>query len=105
MRDSEFCFWLNGFIELGDGKPPSEAQWNMIKEHLALCFVKVTGNKSTPLKFEKECDEMKAQPTYCAGFPPSFYAQPLETPHSKFNELTQKWETIVPPAPGPMASC
>ena len=41
MTTTEFCYWLNGHIELG-GERPSEAQWNIIKEHLGLVFKKVT---------------------------------------------------------------
>jgi hypothetical protein len=41
MTDKEFCYWLQGFVELG-GEPPTKEQWASIKEHLALVFTKVT---------------------------------------------------------------
>lgn len=41
MSPQRFCDWLQGFAELG-GSPPSIGQWNMIKEHLALVYNKVT---------------------------------------------------------------
>lgn len=43
MNAQEFAYWLNGFVEMGGNeKPPTEAQWKMICEHLALVFNKVT---------------------------------------------------------------
>ena len=41
MDANSFAMWLNGYVELG-GERPSEAQWQMIKEHLSLVFKKVT---------------------------------------------------------------
>jgi hypothetical protein len=41
MSPESFTFWLQGFVELG-GKKPNDQQWQMIKEHLALVFKKVT---------------------------------------------------------------
>ena len=45
MTTTEFCYWLNGYIEFG-GERPSESQWEMVKEHLLLVFKKETN----PLK-------------------------------------------------------
>lgn len=36
-----FAYWLQGYVEMG-GQCPTEYQWKMIKEHLALVFNKVT---------------------------------------------------------------
>lgn len=41
MTPQDFCYWLQGFSEL-NGSHPSPDQWNLIKEHLALTFKKVT---------------------------------------------------------------
>lgn len=41
MTAQEFCYWLQGYAELG-GERPTEAQWAQIKEHLKLVFTKVT---------------------------------------------------------------
>lgn len=47
MTAQEFAYWLNGFVELGGNElPPTEPQWKMICEHLALVFDK----KTAPLK-------------------------------------------------------
>ena len=42
MTPKEFAYWLQGFVELEQGKPPTAAQWTSIKEHLATVFTKVT---------------------------------------------------------------
>lgn len=41
MTAQEFCYWLQGFCELG-GTPPTPEQWRSIRDHLALVFNKVT---------------------------------------------------------------
>ena len=41
MTPQEFCYWLQGFAELG-GDAPTAEQWSAIKDHLQLTFVKVT---------------------------------------------------------------
>lgn len=42
MNERDFCYWLNGFVELTQGQTPNPAQWKSIKEHLDLVFKKVT---------------------------------------------------------------
>jgi hypothetical protein len=44
----QFAYWLNGFVELESGKPPTDAQWQAVKEHLATVFRKVTPPVSVP---------------------------------------------------------
>lgn len=41
MNAQEFAYWLQGFVEL-HGEMPTPEQWQSIKEHLAMVFVKVT---------------------------------------------------------------
>lgn len=41
MTERDFCFWLQGFVELNGSEPTSE-QWQAIKDHLKTVFVKVT---------------------------------------------------------------
>lgn len=31
-------YWVQGFVEVSGGAPPTAEQWNVIKEHLNLCF-------------------------------------------------------------------
>ena len=42
MTHEQFTYWLQGFIELNDGKMPSEVQWAAITQHLATVFNKIT---------------------------------------------------------------
>ena len=42
MTERDFCFWLQGFLELTPGLSPSIEQTQAIREHLALVFQKVT---------------------------------------------------------------
>lgn len=44
MTSDNFCYWLQGYLELTNSKTLSEGQVNMIKEHLSLVFNKVTSN-------------------------------------------------------------
>jgi hypothetical protein len=41
MTPEQFCYWLQGFVEL-NGRLPNEAEWQSIKDHLAVVFRKVT---------------------------------------------------------------
>lgn len=44
MTSEQFCYWLQGFSELRDkpGDSPTAEQWELIREHLAPVFNKVT---------------------------------------------------------------
>lgn len=44
MNSTEFTYWLQGFFELTDAKSLDEKQVAIIKEHLQLCFKKVTND-------------------------------------------------------------
>lgn len=41
MTPEQFVYWLQGFAEV-HGVAPSEAEWTIIKDHLALVFRKET---------------------------------------------------------------
>jgi hypothetical protein len=38
MRPEEFCYWLQGFLEMSDPKTMDEKQVDLMKRHLALVF-------------------------------------------------------------------
>jgi len=42
MTPENFCYWLQGRVELGVEGPPSTEEWKMIVKHLQLTFTKVT---------------------------------------------------------------
>lgn len=41
MTPEQFCYWLQGFVELNGG-PPTEYQWKSIVDHIKLVFDKRT---------------------------------------------------------------
>jgi len=45
MESLNFCYWLRGFLELGEPKKLNEEQIKCINEHLDLVLVKKTGLK------------------------------------------------------------
>ena len=49
MTAEQFTYWLQGFVELSDGTPPTKDQWSRIEEHLQLVFTKVTGPSKLPV--------------------------------------------------------
>jgi hypothetical protein len=42
MTPEQFAYWLQGFVELTQGKTPNPAQWKSIQDHLGTVFKKVT---------------------------------------------------------------
>lgn len=48
MTPEQFAFWLNGFVELNKGAPPTPEQWTSITEHLGTVFTKVTPPVGAP---------------------------------------------------------
>lgn len=43
MTPEQFCYWMQGFVELSGNFPPTLEQWKSIGEHLQQVF-----NKKTP---------------------------------------------------------
>lgn len=46
MRPENFVYWLQGYVELSGEHPPTEQQWQQIKDHLKLVFDKKTPDYS-----------------------------------------------------------
>lgn len=78
MDASQFTMWLQGFAELS-AEPPTKEQWQSIREHLQLVFVKVTPEVKAPAKpidnnkaindfFER--NRQKPLGDYCIPAPP-----------------------------------
>lgn len=62
MTPEQFAFWLQGYVELTGGTPPTQEQWDSIVEHLGLLFNKVT----KPVAKKEQAKEIlieKAAPT------------------------------------------
>jgi hypothetical protein len=50
MMDAiQFSYWLNGFVELNPNAMPTQTQWQIIKDHLALVHQKVTPYRAPPV--------------------------------------------------------
>lgn len=49
MNPLDFCYWLQGLLEISNPKSLHESQINIIKNHLSLVFNPVTSNWSNPL--------------------------------------------------------
>lgn len=47
MEQRDFIYWLQGFAELNK-QAPTQEQWDSIREHLQLCFNKVTNSHILP---------------------------------------------------------
>lgn len=48
MTPEHFAYWLQGFVELNKGAPPTPEQWKSITEHLSAVFTKVTPPVGAP---------------------------------------------------------
>ena len=46
MDTNTFAWWLHGFFEISESNTLSEKQVQVIKDHLDLCFSKVTPDRS-----------------------------------------------------------
>lgn len=57
MEPQQFLYWLQGFVELSEGKMPTPAQWKSICEHLNTVFHKVT----PPVGEQKKTETKKAK--------------------------------------------
>ncbi len=47
MTPEQFCYWLQGFMELNDGAQPTPKQIKAIQDHLQTVFKKVTPSYTT----------------------------------------------------------
>lgn len=45
MEAKDFCYWLQGYLELSNANSLTEEQIKQIKEHLNLVFTKVTSSQ------------------------------------------------------------
>lgn len=67
MNADQFAWWLQGFAELS-ATPPTQEQWDSIREHLGLVFNKVT----QPLPPEKaKQEQVKKLEDFFQKIPPT----------------------------------
>lgn len=58
MTTENFCYWLQGILELGNINKLNESQTKMIKDHLALVFSNKTGMQFPKLDRAKDLDDI-----------------------------------------------
>lgn len=60
MNYEQFAMWLQGFFEISSAKTLNEKQTQIIKDHLALLFQKVTPDREKTTSFNKDTwEELK----------------------------------------------
>lgn len=53
MKPVEFCYWLQGLIEVGRINSLDKEQVGIIKKHLDTVFTNVTNENNVTIKYEK----------------------------------------------------
>ena len=74
MNNDQFTYWLQGFVEMNGGKEPTKQQWQMIKDHLKLCF-----NKVTPTYPSNPLDNYRQIGPYKTFEVPPWFSPPVVT--------------------------
>lgn len=82
MTPQDFCYWLQGFIEIAEPKTISEKQLEEIKNHLRLVFNKVSDRQLVPNSLEVP---------FCSKFPIS---HGINNPPK--NEILVEYNNIPP---------
>ncbi len=73
MSSQDFCYWLQGWLEIQNPKTINEIQTQEIKNHLALVFIKLTPVVTAPNQW----------PTLPSQFPQTYCNSQA---NSSFNE-------------------
>jgi len=68
MKATEFCYWLQGYFELDDAAGPgtrlSEAQVEVIKNHLALVFTHDIDPQAGPPAVQQKLNSLHGKEQY-----------------------------------------
>ena len=70
MTEREFCYWLQGLFEIGGVTSLDEQQTQIVKDHLALVFKKVTPDR-------KPMDTPKTPAVPMPGLPYEMLREPI----------------------------
>lgn len=83
MTPIEFCYWLQGALELGGNKSFSEEQVKVLNDHLNLVFKKVTSTPKTGPVFSGPAtmplDGIRTTPWVGPYLPPMTNTLPCDT--------------------------
>ena len=82
MTPEQFCYWLQGFIELAgdDLKKLDEKRIQIIKDHLDLVFNKVTPDRSKRVITEEKKKDKGLEDLIKAMKEPKVYCDPYTMP-------------------------
>lgn len=70
MTSENFCYWLQGYLEIEDPSNINEGKLQIIKDHLSLVFTKVTPAKSSQFSyFETDYELLDTKFTGCSSKP------------------------------------
>lgn len=85
MTPEQFAYWMQGFVELqNSNEPPTEEQWQIIKDHLQLVFKKVTPQRNCSVSNETYCG-LNINPNLLSYTPDGYYNKHIDLsiiPHS-----------------------
>jgi hypothetical protein len=79
MTSRDFCYWLQGYIEIGDVFP-DQKQWLRIKNHLALVFKHEIDPSMGSAAHQQKLNEIHNKPDKIPGYDGPSYdeaGQPL----------------------------
>lgn len=62
MTSRDFCYWLQGYIEIGGGSPLTEFQMNVVKRHLDMVFEHEIDPSHGPAEHQAKLSAMHAGP-------------------------------------------
>ncbi len=65
MESIEFTYWLQGFLELSETKTLDERQLQIVRDHLALVFTKVTPDRAIHVPKPKEKSQTPSRKPKC----------------------------------------
>jgi len=94
MTPENFAYWLQGYFELTDDRLSlTNTQVDIIKDHLALVFTKVTPDRSEDLSKEAKdyLDEVMDEEVHTQNINDEGKID-LEFPLEKWKKLIEEWE-------------
>ena len=67
MTPQEFCYWLQGFLEVSGAKTISAEQVTVVRKHLDLVFTNVTGGGTPSKEQAKKLEELVGRLPRCSS--------------------------------------
>lgn len=67
MSPEQFCYWLQGFLEISQVQGVTPEQTQVIRDHLGLVFEKKTIDRSKLLERVPQYDRSVSTGTFCSA--------------------------------------